>query len=552
VNKGVYLYVLCFLKTIVFSQQTIAFAWPIDTPHVITGNYGELRPNHFHMGWDFSTGGKVNFPVYAVADGYVSRIKVSASGYGKALYITHPQNRLSLYAHLSSFASVVNEHVKNLQVSKSNFEIESFPAVNDFPVKKGQLIGYSGNTGASQGPHLHFEIRDQKTEGPLNLFEFYQLNDTVPPELTHLAFYDLADTICPKFLKSFKLKKNKNDSLFLTDDSLILNSATLGLAFSGLDRFVRWGNPNVIYKTQVLLDNEIIFNYKLNHLLFNEQRYVNEFTQTVDKIKYQKCFLPTLFPAAIYEQCVNKGRIFLADTFFHQIKIILQDENSNRRTISFFIKTKKLNSYNKPKIKTGFYVDCSKDVHVNAQQIQLFIPAKTFYYSTQLTIINKLTSDFSLSIKPQATNLAAPISISIKPPKQLISKLKQIVLQQGAVVYAPQIHQDSLSYSVFNLGDFKLLADTIAPKIKSQLSKKQIKRLHSLTSFSFTLLDNLSGIKDYDVFVNNNWVLAEYDAKSHLLTYTFDADTPAGDLSFKVEAEDKVGNKTTFSYLLKR
>jgi murein DD-endopeptidase MepM/ murein hydrolase activator NlpD len=552
VNRVVYLYVLCFLKTIVFSQQTIAFAWPIDTPRVITGNYGELRPNHFHMGWDFSTGGKVNFPVYAIADGYVSRIKVSASGYGKALYITHPQNKLSLYAHLFSFAGVINEHVKNVQVSKFSFEIESFPAVNELPVKKGQLIGYSGNTGASQGPHLHFEIRDQKTEGPLNLFEFYKLNDTVPPELTHLAFYDLADTICPKFLKSFKLKKNKNDSLFLIDDSLILNSATLGLAFSGLDRFVRLGNPNVIYKSQVLFDNEIIFSYRLNHLLFNEQRYVNEFTQTVDKIKYQKCFLPTLFPAAIYEQSVNKGRIFLADTFFHQIKIILQDENDNRRTISFFIKTKKLSSYTKPKIKTAFYVDCNKDVHINTQQVQLFIPAKTFYYSTELTIINKLTTDFSLSIKPQALNMAAPATINIKPPNQLISKLKQIVLQHGAVVYAPQIHQDSLSYSVFNLGDFKLLADTIAPKIKTQLTKKQIKRARNLKTFAFTLLDNLSGVKDYDVYVNNNWVLAEYDAKSHLLTYTFDDDTPTGDLSFKVEAEDKVGNKKTFNYLLKR
>lgn len=535
-----------------FSQTSSGdLLWPIDSPRVISGNYGELRSNHFHAGIDFSTEGKIGLPVYAVSDGYVSRIKISSGAYGRAVYITHHSgNQVSLYAHFSAYAGSVADFVKREQLAKQQYEIEVFPGKRDLKIKKGELIGYSGNSGNSTGPHLHFEIRDEKTEIPLNPLSFYQINDTIKPQLTEIGFYDLTDTLAPAFVRSFKIK-NKNDTLSLENDSITTYRSQLGFAFSGFDRFVFKGNPNVIFSAKLYLNDRLIHSYKLDGISFDEQRYVNEFSETIHKTKFQKCFLPTLYPP-IYLDCINKGRIELWDTTYHKLKLELTDESRNSNSVEFYIRTKKLTSYVTPGYRAGTFVDCNKDHLKVYNGLQVFIPAKSLYYSTTLNVENALMKLSSFTVMPADINLRNSIRLSLKAPGQFHERKAQLILENKNTYYSPVVQNDSLIYQVRNFGTFKLRVDSLKPNVKTQLSPKKIKRLKNINMFSFIIRDNMSGISSYRLFVNEQWVIAEYDAKASLLIYVFNEGTPAGTLNFRVEVEDKAGNKSEFTYNLKR
>ncbi len=542
--------IFCFLFSFSFSQTTPFFAWPMDTPHVLTGNYGELRPNHFHMGLDFSTGGKINFPVYAVADGYVSRIKVSSGGYGKALYITHDRNKLSLYAHLTTYAGALAAAVKNEQYAKQSYEVEFFPKKDELRVKKGELIGYSGNSGNSSGPHLHFELRDATTEVPLNPLEIYAIKDTIKPMVDHIAFYNLADTMAPAVLKIIKVE-NKRDSLFIKKDTVLLHHQAIGFAFSGLDRFVHRGNPNVPFSARLYLDSQLIYTHTLHNISFDDQRYVNEFSETIHKIKFQKCFLPTLYPASIYSNCLNKGIITVTDTGCHHLRMMVSDEQGNNNTLQFYIKNLPGAA---PPVRTaqGKTISCGSDASWTANGLRLFIPARALYRSYAVSVRNALETSGSFTVVPASANLNAPFFMALKIPSKFLMHKDKLVLHNGPAYYVPLAERDSLFCSAYNFGTFRLMADTLAPNIKTQLGPKKIKRVKKFSIFSFVVRDNMSGISRYSLFVNGVWALAEYDAKNNLLTYFFDELTPEGNLDFKLAAEDRSGNKTLFEYTLKR
>jgi murein DD-endopeptidase MepM/ murein hydrolase activator NlpD len=161
-NKVLKLIICLSLLTGSLYAQT--YAWPLDSPLIITGNYGELRPNHFHAGLDFSTGGKLNQSVYATASGYISRIKISSVGYGKSIYVTHPNGVTSVYAHLNSFVKKIADLVVNTQYQNKSFEIDINLKPTDLIVSQKELLGFSGNTGNSTAPHLHFELRGENRD----------------------------------------------------------------------------------------------------------------------------------------------------------------------------------------------------------------------------------------------------------------------------------------------------------------------------------------------------------------------------------------------------
>lgn len=544
-------YSFCCCAAFYSAQTNSGFIWPLDTPHTLTGNYGELRPNHFHVGLDFSTNGKINFPVYAVADGYVSRIKVSSGGYGKAVYITHSGGKLSLYAHFNSYAPAIADAVKHEQYARQNYEVEIFPGKNDIRIQQGQLIGYSGNSGNSSGPHLHFEIRDEKTEVPLNPLEFYRIRDTLLPVVSHVAFYNLADTSAPVFLRGFAVERNRRDSLFLKQDSVVIWQSQVGLAFAGYDRFVYRGNPNVTYMARLLLDDNLVYSHKLHHISFSDQRFVNEFSETVNKVKYQKCFLPTLYPQGIYGETLNKGLIALADTNYHRVKLVLLDEQGNENMLQFYVKTKKPGGAVPVAAKGDLYANCNAELQAVKNGLRLYIPKGALYHSSPLFIRNSAGTTSAFSILPEL-NLAVPISVGFPVPPRFRSRASQLVVRNHSAVYVPVIRNDTAFCSVYNLGTFEIGIDTLAPKIKTQLGPKKIRRLKNFKEFSFILSDQLSGIARYSLFVNGQWALAEYDAKNRLLTYAFNDTTPAGTLTFLVTAEDRSGNKAQLKYVLKR
>ena len=536
--------IILFISTCFFNYETKSqYAWPIDSNLQIVSNYGEIRSNHFHSGIDLSTDSKLNQKLYAIESGFISRIKVSSGSYGNAIYITHPNDKVSVYAHLNSYISKISELVKKEQYLKKSFEIEIFPKPNTFLIKKNELIGFSGNTGNSTGPHLHFEIRDEHSELPINPLEFYKTNDKSAPVISQIAFYDISDTILPKFDKNLIIKKNKNDSLFLETDHINLDYSKIGIAFSGYD-LTSTGNKVSIYQAKLILNGNLIYSHIFNGVHFANTRYVNEYCDKKDNQKFQKCFLPTLFPNTIYRNCLNKGRIDLNNSDFNLVILSVEDEYKNKKELQFYIRSNIKSTYKNNSMQGDSIIICSKDFHYSKNNILIKIPSNTLYNSSQITIKNSIKIDGKLALYPSNINLNSAFIIGYKVPKKLINLKRKLFITNKNNTIIPKIINDSLYFESKNFGTFHLVIDTIPPKIKINKNSEK-------NSISCLVYDDLSGVLKCDFYINNSWVLAEYDAKNKLVKCVFDKNIRKGNLKLKIVAQDKLGNLTTINKIIK-
>lgn len=535
-----------------YGQKKTAFTFPLDSPYVLTANYGELRPNHFHAGLDFATGGQVNLPVYAAADGYVSRIKVSATGYGKCLYITHANGKVSVYGHLNSYSIKIGDLVKKEQYAQESYEVEFFPKPFTVSIKKGEIVGLSGSTGNSTGPHLHFEIRDEKSEAPLNPLEFLSYPDRTRPMIQSVALYSMADTLAPKPFKYIRVIQNEDDVL-LPDNPLInIDNPYIGIAFAGIDRFTPAGSPNNIYIARLYFDGRLIYSHKLSGIFFDDTRYINEYCETTGGSKFQKCFLPENYPTEMIGRVVNRGRIMLRDSGFHMIKLLVEDEWGNENDVQFHVRCVKPLQFKEPALKSDLFVNCRKDFIYAKDGVKLIVPANTLFYSTPLVIENTLTSTGKLIIIPGDANLRVPATVAFKlAPHQQKTKQK-LVLKCGQQEYVPRLSHDTAYFSIKSFGGFQLTEDHQAPKIIPQFKSKRNRVSSASSMLSFTIADALSGIGKYKLYLNNKFVIAEYDAKSDLLFYRFEDQSPKGKINVRLEVEDRVGNKSKFEGTVKR
>lgn len=535
------------LPAFFFSQLKPEIIWPLDSPRVITGNFGELRPNHFHTGLDFSTNGKENLQIYAIEEGYVSRIRVSAGGYGKVVYITHSNQKTSVYAHLNSFSLKIDRVLKAEQYAKQSYEVDFYPKPYSVFVNKNEIIGLSGNTGSSTGPHLHFELREEKSEVPLNPLNFYHIHDQTAPVLEQIAVYSVEDTLNPHFMKSLfagSFEKHR--------DTVEAGSSHIAIAYAGYDQFTEDGNHNNVYSVKLSLDRELIYSHALNEMDFRDIRYVNEFCENREGFKFQKCFLPGVYPAYCYSSVKNKGRIELMDHKAHELELILTDESGNSFTSRFFIRSAKLSSFCELQRKGDCFVNCSKDTMVELQGIVYCFPSGSFFNSFFLETENHLNDKGLLQIGPEQINFRTPVQLSFPVPVGLRKEAEKLILKSEDVIYVPTVRNDSLVFAVKNFGRFNLMFDIEEPTARTNLSMKKINRLTSAPMLSFWLNDNLSGISKYSLYINNTWLPAEYDSKSRQLSYRFDQDSPVGLLELRLELIDRSGNRAVNTYRISR
>lgn len=538
---------LCFIlcSSFLFGQSLKpSFILPLDREPIVTGNYGELRPNHFHAGIDFRTDQIQNLPIKSVADGYISRIKISRGGYGNVLYITHANGYVTVYAHQKKFADKIDTYIKEVQIDQQKNEIEVYPEKNVLVVKQGEVIGFTGNSGSSSGPHLHFEIRDEKLEVPLNPLLFYTIKDDVKPELNQFAIYNVVDTLQENLYSVLPIKNTKG-ALALSQPTLTLPFNAIALGFSGFDMANGTMNKNNIYEVKIYLDNKLIYHHQLNHISFDDTRYVNVFSERIKYNKIQKCFTPSCYQISIYKTILQGGKIYLNDTLTHQINLVVADEKGNSNYLNFYIKTNNLQYYStkKPLIN----VTCDKDTLLKKEFVEALIKKGTFSKPCFIaSYINKLGHVVVGSANDQ---LLKPATISIKVAQPVIGKESRMVMMLDNRCVGGTYSNGWLKAETKSLGAFSISYDTIAPTIL--LKAKNRGNLSHHQTLIFKVGDNLSGINDYHLYINNVWTIVEYDSKTGLITYNFNNST-RGELLIKLILSDNAGNINTLEFKTER
>ncbi|MFN5517765.1 MAG: peptidoglycan DD-metalloendopeptidase family protein [Bacteroidota bacterium] len=540
---------------------------PLNGALIISGSFGEPRLNHFHTGIDFTTRGKTGLSVYAFDAGYVSRIKVSAIGYGKAIYITHPNGLISVYGHLSKFNDVIQSYVTTQQYKQQKSELELYPEANQFIIKKGELIAYSGNSGGSSAPHLHFEVRDAAGESfPLNPLKYnLDLKDTIKPTFRELAIYNLnepSDMVNPRqynlttYQKSYKLQQRSiPDTITIPFNQVGVGVKVHDLA-NGCDSDGYFG----VYRLQMNVDNIKVYEFAMNRLDFNEGRYANchiDYKQKKkNKEQFYRCYLLPGNKAAIYDAVLNRGIIQLGKGEVKKVEIISSDYFNNTSNVVFYITTSS-NGYVQAIPPIGLLVKHNESKSWGNTRIKLTFDSGTFYDETYLKIdSNKLPSAYSTSyqIHNEYTPLHKSFSLSIKlnnyntqfpESKFVLVRIKE----NGSVsAYKSTVANGWVSANPKELGTFYIASDTITPKITpTNFTPGQSTKNKMLT---LKITDNLSGIETYNFYVDNQWIVADYDAKNDLISIDISKQL-SGEHILKAVVVDAVGNKkiNTFKFI---
>jgi murein DD-endopeptidase MepM/ murein hydrolase activator NlpD len=538
------------------SHPVHTFCHPLDIPLEPAGTFGEVRSNHLHSGLDLRTAGKEGLNVFAVGDGYISRIKVSAYGYGNALYITHPEGYVSVYGHLKEFGKELGEYVRQQQYAKESFEADLFPQAGEFPVRKGEIIGLSGNTGGSERPHLHFELRDRKTEEIINpLLLGYEIQDSLPPVMKQVVLYPKYGATVKGLSVPAKLPILSEHNRYTPSDTLIPANGWIGFGIECLDPGPQ-GNKNGIYALRIYVDGELFFSTIANRFAFDQTRYVNAMIDYAEKTRSGAVILKSNTAPnnqlKIIEHSRPGGLISVRPGSIHKVEIRASDFQGNTSSVRFT-----LSGTDTPAPAEGIGVK----------------PAAVFPYQ-QKNIFE--TSDLSLVIPPFAlydtllfeyayapsyrgawskvhtvhnkhTALQSSFTISIKPlylPENLKDKAVVCLLEKGHLYSQGGSWRNGyVSASSRSFGDFVVVVDTLAPEITPLAFAQDLTRE---SGFRFRVKDDLSGIKSYRATVDGKWILMEPDSKTSSLEHRFDGRTGPGEHELVLTVSDEKKNTAVF------
>ncbi len=548
------------------------FTPPVDTPILLAGNFAELRPNHFHGGIDIKTGGVEGKNVYSIYDGYVSRIKISHKGYGKSISVQHPNGYVSVYAHLQKLSDTLENYLKKYQYLKKTYEIELFPDSTDLPVKKGQVIAISGNTGSSSAPHLHFEIRDKDDETYNPLLFGFDIKDDIKPSIYMLGVFPInKEATINKKSTHLLLKTNgSNGKYFIPSYKPIEVSGQVGFGISSLDFLCNSSNQCGIYSIELLIDSVTYFKHTLDQVAFDDTRYINSLVHFEIMRRYgmkiQRCYVEPGNHLKTYSNLVNEGIFFFDDSLNHAIKIIVKDSHFNTSELSFTVKSVKPTYLASEKIAK--IVDSTFIKHLflynqpNAfenEECKIEIPEGSLYDNIDFKYSLKKGSKGLYSNIHQIHDVNTPlhkaISVSIKAMNLPVEyENKCFIANVGNyVAYEGGKYQDGyVTGTVKNFGDYAIAVDVNAPTVYP-VNISQGKNISKQNTIIFKVKDDLSGIGTYHASINDTWVLMEYEYKNNTLTYHFDENMPKehGYYDFKLIVNDKVGNSKEYKISFK-
>jgi hypothetical protein len=539
------------------------FINPLDIPISLAGTFGEIRTDHYHTGIDIRTDGKEGLPVHAVAKGYVSRIVVSPYGYGNALYITHPNGYITLYGHLSHFNSAITSFVKNKQYAEEKYTQDITVTPGQFTVKQGDTIAFSGSTGAAEGPHLHFEIRNAKNDDPINpLLAGYPCVDKLAPIIEGIALYPLNDSsnINGEHKPLYIRAEKRNNHYVLTSDNDIQAYGSIGVGIGCYDIAEGTDNHNGPYIKLLKNNNDTIYYSRMNVLSFATIHFINghidyaAMHNRIDTLEYS--FLQDNDKLNIYKKLVNKGRINFKINSKHELAYVISDFNGNTSTLSF-------NVQGEDKVPTVYH-DTSKYLAIanwekpftySNDGMKIEIPAGALFNTIHFRY-TKEESQSNTEISPiyniQDANipLSANYTLMLKPntdlPDSLMKKAVVVRLEgERKASIGGTWENGYMTVHPKNFGKYVIMVDLYRPVIKPVNIFKG-KDMSRDKDIAFEVTDNLSGVKYFRATVDGKWILMEFNPKNSEIYYTFDEHVGKGTHHLRLVVSDEVGNTNTY------
>jgi Peptidase family M23 len=535
------------------------FIYPVKSTIGLNANFGELRPNHWHMGLDCKTEQRENVDILAAADGYIAKIKIEPFGFGRAIYINHPNGYQTLYAHLNDFYPALEKWVKEQQYLKKSWRVylDSIPA-NLFVVTKGQFIAKSGNAGGSQGPHLHFEIRETKTEKVLNPLLFgFNIPDNVKPQINKVVVYDRCQSVYEQTPRIIPVKGDKANPINIKTEQI-------SFAIAATDAVSGSTNPNGIYEATLFDNEKPICGFQLDSIGYDETRYLNAHIDYKMKANggsfVQHLSALPGYTSGVYKQFNGDGIINIIDGLVHQIKIIVKDPAGNLSVVNFSIINKDVAN---TRCKDSFNVITSSKFFPNMVNVFdhddiFFFTQKNAMYDSIHFKYGKTTGNYigMYSDVHQVHYASVPMhnyfTMNVKSNKIIPEEAKnRMIIKRfygggkfDAVKATPKGEWYSADFRGF--GNFILIYDNIPPTIVPVGIKEGV-NLSKASGFSFVIKDENEETKNFKATLDGEWLLFTND-KGITFKHKFDEHTTPGPHQLKIYIEDEAGNSTEKVY----